>query len=110
MIVFPTDWQGDAVSSALALFLFLKKINKEVAMAADPSAKKEVWSFLLSKVDLKSELSDLRKFIISLNISQTKVSQIKYHTEEQKINFYIKRIKLYSTFLCLQLIWRKKTT
>lgn len=89
LIVFPTDWQGDAVSSALALFLFLKKINKEVAMAADPSAKKEVWSFLLSKVDLKSELSDLRKFIISLNISQTKVSQIKYHTEEQKINFII---------------------
>ena len=35
LLIFPADWNGDAVSSSLALFLFLKKLNKNVEIVAD---------------------------------------------------------------------------
>lgn len=34
LISFAADWNGDAVASALALSLFLKKLGKEVEIAA----------------------------------------------------------------------------
>jgi bifunctional oligoribonuclease and PAP phosphatase NrnA len=89
LIVFPADWKGDAVTSALALFLFLKKLKKEVEIVAASSAKAPVWSFLPGQSDIKNSLDGLRKFVISLNISQTKINQIKYNIEDQKINFIV---------------------
>lgn len=89
LIVFSADWKGDAVATSLALFLFLKKLNKEVEIIAASSAKSTVWSFLPNQNAIKNSLDGLRKFIISLDISQTKTSQIKYNLENQKINFII---------------------
>lgn len=89
LIVFPADWKGDAVSSTLTLFLLLKKLDKEVEIAAAPSAKNLVWSFLPGHSEIKNTLDNLRKFVISLDISQTDVSQIKYNIEEKKINFIV---------------------
>jgi len=89
LIVFPTDWTGDAVASSLALFLFLKKINKEVEIVADSSAKSPVWSFLPGQLEIKNSLNNLRKFIISLDISQTKINKVKYNILDNKLNFII---------------------
>ncbi len=89
LIVFPTDWKGDAVSSSLAIFLLLKKMEKEVEITAAPSAKSTLWSFLPEHMKIKNKLDNLRKFIISLDISQTDVSQIKYNIEDKKINFIV---------------------
>ena len=89
LIVFSSDWKGDAVSSSLALFLLLKKLKKEVAIVAEPSIKSSVWSFLPDQSEIKNNLDDLRKFIISLDISETKASQIKYQIKEKKIDFII---------------------
>ena len=89
LIVFSSDWSGDAVASSLALFLFLKKLGKEVSVVAASSAKSPVWSFLPNQSEIKNSLDGLRKFVISLDISQTKVNQIKYTIEDEKINFII---------------------
>lgn len=89
LIVFPTEWKGDAVASSLALFLLLKKLQKEVEIAAVSSAKSSIWSFLPSQSEIKNSLDDLRKFIISLDISETKASQINYQVQDKKINFII---------------------
>lgn len=89
LIVFSSDWKGDAVASALALFLLLKKMNKAVEISAIKSAKSNVWSFLPGNTDIKNELDNLKKFIISLDLSQTKVGQVKYSLEDQKLNFII---------------------
>jgi len=48
-----------------------------------------LFSFLPSYNDIGSEVKNLRKFIISLDISNTKVSQIKYEVEDDKLNFVI---------------------
>lgn len=89
LVVFSADWRGDAVSSALSLFLLLKKLKKEVEIVAVSSAKSPVWSFLPANTEIKNNLDSLRKFVISLDISQTEVSQIKYNIEDKKINFIV---------------------
>jgi nanoRNase/pAp phosphatase (c-di-AMP/oligoRNAs hydrolase) len=96
LIVFNADWNGDAVASALALLLFLKKIGKQVEIAADinqadQSKQKDssLWRFLPSYNNIQTALKNLRKFIVSLDISQATINQIKYTVDGQKLNFII---------------------
>lgn len=97
LITFSADWSGDAVASSLALFLFLKKLGKNVDLAAqDPGeespgrqAPDKLFSFLPQFSQIKKSLENLRKFIISLNITNAKVSQIKYKLQEHALNFII---------------------
>lgn len=89
LITFKKTWNGDSVASALAIFLFLKKMDKNVEMAAEKFSLGKLYSFLPGYDEIKYELDNLRKFIISLDITNTKVSQIKYKQEENKLNFII---------------------
>ncbi|PIR13081.1 hypothetical protein COV49_03395 [Candidatus Falkowbacteria bacterium CG11_big_fil_rev_8_21_14_0_20_39_10] len=97
LITFSADWSGDAVASSLALFLFLKKLEKNVSIVAqDPSngragqqAPDKIFAFLPGFSQIKKSLENLRKFIISLDITSAKVSQIKYKLEEHALNFII---------------------
>jgi nanoRNase/pAp phosphatase (c-di-AMP/oligoRNAs hydrolase) len=90
LIVFPADWEGDAVASSLALFLFLKKLDKEVDIAGfKESSSYGPLSFLPAYPEIQTNLSNLRRFIVSLDISQAKVSQIKYAVDNDQLNFII---------------------
>lgn len=89
LITFPSDWNGDDVASSLALYLTLKKIGKEVEIVSAPSIKNKVWNFLPGGNDIGDSLINLRKFIVSLNISQAKIDQIKYAIEDKVLNFII---------------------
>ncbi|MDO8593151.1 MAG: DHH family phosphoesterase [bacterium] len=89
LITFKKTWNGDAVASALALFLFLKKLNKNVDVAAEKFNLDRLYAFLPGFAEIKHSLDNLRKFIISLDLTNTKVSQIKYKQEENKLNFII---------------------
>lgn len=93
LIVFGSDFNGDALSASLALFLFLKKINKKVSVASSQAPKKEteanIWSFLPAHNKIENNLKNLRKFIVSLNIKNAKISQIKYNVDGEKLNFII---------------------
>lgn len=89
LIVFSSDWNGDDVASSLALFLYLKKINKEVEIISAPSVKSKVWKFLPGAANITNNIVNLRKFIVSLNISQAKIDQIKYAIEDNSLNFII---------------------
>jgi len=89
LIVFDRNWSGDAVASALALRLWLEKNNKEVDMAAEKPTASSVYSFLPGFSLIKPDLENLRKFIISLDISNAKVSQIEYQVDDAKLDFII---------------------
>ena len=89
LITFKKTWTGDAVASALALFLFLRKLEKNVEVVAEKFGPSRLYSFLPGYTEIKFALENLRKFIISLDISNTKVSQIKYQKEDNKLNFII---------------------
>lgn len=95
LIVFGSNPNGDAIASSLALFLFLKKINKKVSVASsltkklDKEKSPDSLSFLPSYNLIEHNLKNLRKFIVSLNIKNAKISQIKYNLEGEKLNFII---------------------
>lgn len=89
LISFSSDWNGDDVAASLALLLFLKKIGKNVEVVAAASAKSKVLNFLPEADKIGDSLPNLRKFIVSLNISQAKIDQIKYAIEDKSLNFII---------------------
>ena len=89
LITFNKTWSGDAVASALALFLTLKKMDKKVEIAAEKFEQGKLYSFLPSYEKINNKLDNLRKFIISLDITNAKVKQIKYKVEENTLDFII---------------------
>ena len=89
LITFNKIWDGDSVASALAFYLFLKKMDKKVDITAEKFAQGKLYSFLPAYGDIKHNLDNLRKFIISLDITNTKVGQIKYKVEENVLNFIL---------------------
>ena len=89
LITFKKTWNGDAVASALALFLFLKKMDKNITLAAEKFSPDKLYSFLPAYGEINHAIDNPRKFIVSLDTTITKVSQIKYMQEENKLNFII---------------------
>lgn len=90
LIVFSAKQGGDALASALALFLFLKKQNREVSIVAgDKKDAGDSFSFLPGYAEIQNNLNNLRRFIVSVDISQAKVNQIKYLVEKNTLNFII---------------------
>ncbi|MEK7097286.1 MAG: DHH family phosphoesterase [Patescibacteria group bacterium] len=89
LITFGKTRNGDAVASALGLYLFLKKINKNVDIIAEEFQSGEAFSFLPGFSDIKTKIENLRKFIITLDTSSAKINQIKYKIEDSSLNFII---------------------
>lgn len=90
LLVFSSDWEADSVAASLALYLFLKKNNKNVTVAgSNYGDKKRNYNFLPGHADIKNNLDHLRRFIVSLDISKTKVSQIKYVVDKNQLNFIV---------------------
>ncbi len=89
LIIFPSTHDGDATASALALFIFLKNKNYTVELVASNPKGKELLSFLPDYSSIQRSLKNIRRFIVSLNISKTKVSQIKYSVDKHQLNFIV---------------------
>lgn len=90
LLVFPANRDGDSLAAALAFFLFLKRFgaNVEVAGLKDKEDKTPL-NFLPAHEQIQDNLNNLRRFIVSLDISQAKVSQIKYTVDNNYLNFII---------------------
>jgi phosphoesterase RecJ-like protein len=89
LVTFRKTWNGDSVASALAMYLFLKKLGKETDIVAEKFDQSNLYSFLPSYSEIKNSIDNLRQFIISLDITNTKVNQIKYKVKENKLDFMI---------------------
>lgn len=90
LIVFPVEGSGDALASALALFLFLKKTGKEPEIAESKILDtRQPLSFLPAYSEIKNNLNNLRRFIVSVNIHESKINQIKYTIDQDQLNFII---------------------
>jgi len=88
LIVFKTDWNGDAVAGALALQEFCKKIGKKVDVACQNFKPSNNFSFLpLSLVN--SDLGNLQRFMISVDLAKTGLGEFKYDEVGNRLNFYI---------------------
>lgn len=89
LITFNKVWNGDAIASALAMYLILKKLDKNTGVVAEKFDHGKQFSFLPAYNKIDHSLDNLRKFIITLNTTNAKVEKIKYQTEENHLNFII---------------------
>lgn len=95
IIVSNSDWEGDAIASSLALYFLIKKLDKEVDIAAYNQAKdrdtelRSIFKFLPGYDKIKTSLNNLRKFVVSVNIKNATISQIRYNLDGENLNFII---------------------
>ncbi len=90
LITFPANRDSDAIASALALFLFLEKNGYQVEIAGHKTKEdKDPLYFLPNYSKIQDSLSNLRRFVVSLDITKTKVSRIKYSVDKNKLNFIV---------------------
>lgn len=83
----PTE---DSIGSLLAMGFVLEKMGKEIdAVCSGPTPT--TLSFLPKTNEINSQIKDSKKFIISLDTSQTKVAQLSYDSDQDgnTLNIYI---------------------
>ncbi len=96
LITFSSIWNGDNLSSALAFYLFLKKMGKTAEIVSGKieennqgETSHKTFSFLPAFEQIKRNLKNSNEFIISLNTSRSKIKKIKYKVEENSLKFII---------------------
>ena len=91
LITFKKSCSGDALASALALFLFLKKLNKKATIASPNFCdnKKHNFSFLPNINAVQNNIDTVKKFIISLDTKQVSAQEISYQVHDKKLEFII---------------------
>ena len=79
---------GDSLGSAVALYLVLKKMQKEVTvLCSDPVP--EVYDFLPNMQIIGDKLTSTNDFIITLDCRHNKIEKIQSSIENDKINIII---------------------
>lgn len=89
LVTFNKTWNGDAIASALAMYLIAKKLQKNIDIIADRFSINSLFSFLPSFDKIQTSIINDNKFIISLNTTKAKVGQVKYETKDNALEFII---------------------
>ncbi len=89
LIAVPKALNADSFASALALRLFLRKLEKE-ADVVTPVAVPESLHFLPGSGDVLHELPEAESLVISVHTEHTAVDEISYQSADNKVNIYVK--------------------
>jgi len=89
VVVLPKSPSVDAIASSLGLAMVLRKINKKVKVVCSDYQVVPAHRFLPKSKEIHSDLTALRKFIISLDISKTKVNELSYDMNGDKLDIFI---------------------
>ena len=89
IITLPKNPSTDSIASGLGLFLFLEKIKKKVKVVCNEFELPPHHQFLPKSKEILSDLTALRKFIISLDVTKTKVRELSYDIADDKLNIFI---------------------
>lgn len=89
LITFKRDWTGDTIASSLALKNWIDKKKKVVDIIAEKPPTTLPFSFLPSYALISHELDNVRRFIISLNLTNATVDQVEYRLEKQSLDFIV---------------------
>lgn len=79
---------GDALGSLLAMYLFLKKLGKEVTAVCSDQVPSTL-SFLPSAQNIASDIEGVRDFIIMIDLTRAKPEKLTYNIENNKLNIVI---------------------
>ncbi|MFA6099158.1 MAG: DHH family phosphoesterase [Patescibacteria group bacterium] len=90
IIALPSIPSTDAVAAGLGLFLALEKIGKKVKVVCSDFSLPPSHQFLPKSKEIHTDLTVLRKFIISLDLSRTRVQELSYNiSQDSKLDIFI---------------------
>jgi nanoRNase/pAp phosphatase (c-di-AMP/oligoRNAs hydrolase) len=89
LITFKQNWSGDALSGALAIFLLLKKLNKQAELVCQDFTIPKNFSFLPQISQVKTAFSGLKNFVIALDLTKGKVKNFSYDIKDNRLNIYL---------------------
>lgn len=89
LIALPEQASLDAAAAGLGLYLFIKKLGKDVQIATSGQAPKRLE--FLSQASAISHLAESSQSLVAvLDTSQTALGELSYHTEEGRVKIYLK--------------------
>jgi len=80
---------GDGLAASLALFLALKKLGKNAEIILDGFTVPDNLNFLPGITEIRSEAKKLKKFIISLDVSQTGLENLSYDIKDGFLRIHV---------------------
>ncbi len=89
LVCLPAKPTTDAIASGLAIYGVLQKLGKQAKVVAAGFALPDNHKFLPKSDEISHELSALKKFIVSVDISKTSVQDINYDIQNGRLNVYI---------------------
>lgn len=89
LIALPQQPSTDAIASGLALYLMLQKLEKNVKVVASNFELVPSHHFLAKSKEIETELTQLRKFIISVDTKDAPVEELSYDMVGDLLQIYI---------------------
>lgn len=89
LIALPAHPNGDAVGAGLAMFDFLKKLEKQpeiVCAARDLAAFK----FLPGSERIQKELAAVQSFVVAVNTEHTPLDELSYEVKDKRVEIFLK--------------------
>lgn len=88
LILIPENPEGDAIASALALFLILKKVNKNPQIACSNEIA-EKFLFLPRQKEIRHNISGERAYKVSLDVGSEGIGELSYEQVGSMLNISI---------------------
>jgi|SRR3989344_1046996 len=89
LIALPQNLNGDGLGAGLALFDFLKKLDKqpEVVCAGNGFAP---FRFLPKISEIKKELDSFQSFVVSLKTANAQLDELSYEVKPDRVDIFLK--------------------
>ncbi|MBI2415582.1 MAG: hypothetical protein HYV33_02890 [Candidatus Kerfeldbacteria bacterium] len=89
LVCLPAKPTTDAIASGLAMYSLLQKLGKNAKVVAAGFALPSNHRFLPKSAEIQHDLTALKKFVIGLDISRTKVADLNYDIQGDRLNIYV---------------------
>ncbi|MFH1426027.1 MAG: hypothetical protein ABIG66_01185 [Candidatus Kerfeldbacteria bacterium] len=89
LVCLPEKPTTDAIASGLAVLSVIEKLGKKGRVVSSGFQLPATHAFLPKSNEIFDDLTALRKFIISLDISNKSVEDLSYTIEDDKLNVYV---------------------
>lgn len=88
LITFKKHFNGDTLSSSIALKSFLEKQGKKVDVASGDFILPAQYKFL-NPTDIQTTIDSLRQFVISFDLAKTPLKDFSYNVENDQLKIYL---------------------
>ena len=89
LVALPQNINGDALGAGLALFNFLKKLDKQPEVVCSNSDFGP-YKFLPHLGEIKKELDSFQSFVVSLKTATAQLDELSYEVKKDRVDIYLK--------------------